>query len=163
MSTQIVADAILNAGLLLAALFLLNRAQRAKRELQRDELRFRLFAARDALYAAVARGEVPVDGRDFTRLRDVINGVLVMNRELDLSLVLHAFNKAGGSKPDEWDAPVAEAIWRKVAVIVLEVCSHNSRLVRWYLSLGLHLEDVRGAAEQEERPMRSHSSIPAIG
>lgn len=55
-------------------------ADRVHKDIMRDRVRFMLFAARDRLYVAAARGTIPVESRAFQEIRSALNHLIRGNK-----------------------------------------------------------------------------------
>ena len=144
----------ITAFLLLAALFAtlygFGSARRLRRHIRREDLRFRLFAARDRLYLVAAHGTIPVGSHAFRGLRDVISHLIRESNVVGVPLFLQLTSDTNDGPATFLDELSAEGkiVFREIAVQVGETMAElfrtNSRLIRF-------LEFLRRSTRRLER------------
>ena len=87
-------------GISTGALFLYRIIHAWFKGVQRDRIRFQLFAVKDRLYLAAANGLVPVESKAFQMARYIINCLIVENK-IQAALEIFARHFDGASKDAE--------------------------------------------------------------
>jgi hypothetical protein len=140
---------------LFAAVYLLTFVVRARHSVERDAIRYQLFAARDKLYLAAADGRMPEDV--FRKARDSINVVLRGSEIAGAAVFFYAIRMGGPSLdefvqrlPEEARQPYLD-VMSDVGHAILALLTLNSRFVRIERWLRRTAKAEAGRSQRVER------------
>ena len=129
-----------------------------------DQLRFRLFAARDSLTTMLATDVLRADSHPYRTLRDFINHSLRLTSEMSV----HEYVEFLAASPTEFDQELSESIdvldtatrdqfadlTIETLTIAMEIIRFNSRVVRLVEdSPGSMMDRVLGARVEDSKPV----------
>lgn len=136
-------------------------ALQLRRSVERDRLRFRLFAARQRLFLAARRGLVPVASPAFQGLRAFINVTLRENDVVGAEAYVRLFHpKPGRSNGllfeglSEGGVAELNDILLEVGTTMLELYRFNSRAVRF-----LYWLTTTAARVSSRDPVRQYEAV----